>query len=305
MLVERSPVLLEIAVSLDKIVNENSLFEPSLADARACLDAGAAIVHFHQDYCLPPEEQVQQILRMHRAIRESHPDALMFAAPIATPMAGSPSVWEVHAHNIALAEAGLLTMMDVQTGRTVFHIHDDDGMPVKEWVTGHPDSEMIELMRFGREQQAALVLAMFNPAQMYLIHDYAARGLLPRGSVLKIWFGGRYRFGTDQIPGVAVALKPTVKALEAYVEAMEGMDLPWFVAATGDDILSTPVARRALELGGHLRIGIEDVSGATRMGNLELVEAAKALAASVGREVISGSRALDFLGVRFGQIAGV
>lgn len=298
-----TPVLLEVAVSHDRIVNEQSLYDPSLRDARACLDAGAAIIHFHQDYCLPPEQQIPQIVRMHADIRATHPDALVFAAPISTPMVDSPSVWQVNAHYKALLEAGLISMMDVQTGRTVFHVQDENGFPVSEWVVGHPDSELLELVTFAREHEVPMVLAAFNPAQMYLFREYAVRGLLPKGSVIKIWFGGRFSFGSDQKPAVAPSLKPTVKALEAYVEAMEGVGLPWFVAATGDDILGTPVARRALELGGHLRIGIEDVSGATKLGNLEILEEAKALARSVGRGVISGRSALDFLGISQRHVA--
>jgi len=45
------------------------------------------------------------------------------------------------------------------------------------------------------------------------------------------------------------------------------------------------VAYRALERGGHLRVGLEDYAGAVRKSNLELVREAVAICEQAGRPV--------------------
>jgi beta-keto acid cleavage enzyme len=68
---------------------------------------------------------------------------------------------------------------------------------------------------------------------------------------------------------------------------LDGVDIPWIVSVQGGVLLDTPIARYALERGGHLRVGVEDTAGATEMTNAETVQAAAGLAAAVGRQ---GSR---------------
>jgi len=69
------------------------------------------------------------------------------------------------------------------------------------------------------------------------------------------------------------------------------------VSAIGDDLLRTPVARLAVEAGGHLKIGLEDHSGDRRPSNEQLVEEAAALAAEVGRPVATCVQAAGILGL--------
>ena len=57
----------------------------------------------------------------------------------------------------------------------------------------------------------------------------------------------------------------------------------------GDPLLESPLARYALERGGHLRVGIEDAAGMSPLGNAEMVAAAVALARETGREVVQGA----------------
>ncbi len=290
-----SPVVIEAAVSRPGAGgHQESLYGPSLAGARAALDAGASVIHFHQDLYLTQKEQIAQIIRMHQEILATHPDALIYSAPLLN----EQSNWEINAHYPALAKAGCLSMIDIEMGRTLIPGCNDDGLPNSEWVNGHTFSECDELAAFAREHRAPIALGIYNPAMCYWIREYAKRDLLPKGTFVKIWMGGRYKSWSDREPTVPCALKPTIKALDAYLEALEGVGLPWTVAALGDNILETPVARYALEMGGSIRVGEEDVSGTTTLSNAQQVEAAVALAKSVGRQVVSGAEAKKFLGIR-------
>jgi 3-keto-5-aminohexanoate cleavage enzyme len=61
----------------------------------------------------------------------------------------------------------------------------------------------------------------------------------------------------------------------------------------GGAILDTPIARPALERGGHIRVGLEDHGSGP--ANLEQVERAVALCAEVGRPIATPTEARSIL----------
>jgi uncharacterized protein (DUF849 family) len=64
---------------------------------------------------------------------------------------------------------------------------------------------------------------------------------------------------------------------------LDDAPVPWAVAVLGGDVIESPVARLALERGGHLRVGLEDFD--TGPENVAQVEAAVRLCKDVGRPV--------------------
>ena len=93
-------------------------------------------------------------------------------------------------------------------------------------------------------------------------------------------------------------LPPTANALLAYLDMLEGTDLPWSVSVWGGDLMATPVARLALERGGHLHVGLEEHYDPEHSPtNVELVEQAVALAGEVGRPIASTADAVSLLGL--------
>jgi uncharacterized protein (DUF849 family) len=98
--------------------------------------------------------------------------------------------------------------------------------------------------------------------------------------------------------GVTFGLPPTRNALLAYLDMLEGTGLPWSVSVWGGDLMATPVARLALELGGHLHVGLEEHFDPDRKPtNLELVQEAVALAESVGRPIARQAETVAMLGL--------
>ena len=61
----------------------------------------------------------------------------------------------------------------------------------------------------------------------------AAQRPAPPGAMVKLYFGGELEFG----------LRPTVTALEAYLELLEPSGLPWSVAVLGGDVVGCGLAR--------------------------------------------------------------
>jgi uncharacterized protein (DUF849 family) len=89
---------------------------------------------------------------------------------------------------------------------------------------------------------------------------------------------------------------PIPEALDLYLAMLDGAPIPWAVAALGGSLLDTPVARLALERGGHLRVGLEDFDAGPE--NAAQVDAATRLCKDVGRPVASLGEAAAILGLR-------
>jgi uncharacterized protein (DUF849 family) len=118
---------------------------------------------------------------------------------------------------------------------------------------------------------------------------------MPAGSMVKLYFGGEWGLAARG-PGVSFGLPPTEHALRAYVEMLDGTGLAWSVSVWGGDLLQTPVARLALELGGHLHVGLEEHFDPERKPtNVELVQEAVDLCGVVGRPVASPADAAAIL----------
>ena len=95
---------------------------------------------------------------------------------------------------------------------------------------------------------------------------------------------------------MSFGLPPNESALIAYLDMLEGCDLPWSVSVWGGDLMDTPVAQLALERGGHLHVGLEEHFHYERKPtNEELVNEAVALCAEVGRPVATCAEAARIL----------
>ena len=71
--------------------------------------------------------------------------------------------------------------------------------------------------------------------------------------------------------------------------------MPWSISVWGGDLIETPIARMALELGGHLHVGLEEHAGDRLPTNVELVAEAVALAEDVGRPIANSIEAADLI----------
>jgi uncharacterized protein (DUF849 family) len=86
---------------------------------------------------------------------------------------------------------------------------------------------------------------------------------------------------------------PIPEALDLYLAMLSDRPVPWAVAVLGGSLFDTPIARLALERGGHLRVGLEDFDGGPE--NAAQVEAAVRCCDEVGRPVASLADAAELL----------
>jgi 3-keto-5-aminohexanoate cleavage enzyme len=128
--------------------------------------------------------------------------------------------------------------------------------------------------------------AIFEPGYLQVVMAYHRAGQLPQGAFVKLYFSeGRLLFGH----------RPSVKALDLYLDMLVDSGLPWGVAVLGGDVVGCGLAAEAVARGGHVRVGLEDFGGASAPSNVELVEAAVAVAHPAGRTVASCAEAAALL----------
>ncbi len=288
-----TPVIIEAAINggSSKRRNPNVPREPSeiIEDTYRCLDAGASIIHAHNsDYQLTGQAAADDYLAAWRVILRERPGTLWYPT-----LCGGGDVHEVLEHIEIISHEVPLRIGVVDPGSTNLGRPDDDGLPIGV-VYHNSYADIRTSFGFCQQHKLGPSLAIYEPGFLQTALAYFRAGRLPEGAMLKLYFGGPYgMFGKG--PGVSFGLPPTENALAAYLDMIEGTGLPWSVSVWGGDLIETPIARLALERGGHLHVGLEEHSGERTPTNETLVREAAALAQNVGRPIATPSETATLL----------
>jgi 3-keto-5-aminohexanoate cleavage enzyme len=285
------PLVIVASINGDRSKDDNPNVPRSDAEviecALACYDAGAAIVHAHpQDRAATGEQAAQDYLKAWGPIREARSGAVWY--PTLTKDLGG----EI-GHILALDQAIGMHFGCVDPGGVPFARLDGEGVPRGYFYTNSLDSIAADFAAL-RERNLGVQLAIFEPHYLRIVLAFHAAGKLPDGAVLNLYFSGAHGvFGLNSMP---FGLPPSEKALDAYLELIEGSGLPWTVSVWGGDLFDTPLPDLAIRLGGHIMVGLEPYFHASRTPtNTELVEQAVAMAKAAGRPVASRDEALAVL----------
>jgi uncharacterized protein (DUF849 family) len=286
------PVIIEAALNGETSRRRNPNVprtpEEIASDARRCLEAGAAILHNHNDDPVlqgSSRHSADPYLRAWQPVLDARPDALFYPT-----MGGGGShvtCEERYAHLPELCDAGVLRIGLVDPGSVNIGGFDADKLPAAvDVVYQNTLADARYMFDVCRELQLGPSLSIFEPGFLRVVIAYHRAGSLPRGALVKLYFGGeRALFG---LPG-------TERGLEAYLEMLNGSGLPWSVALLGGDLVESGLARLALERGGHLRVGLEDYAGPGTPTNEELIRGAVELAGKIGRQIASPVEAAEIL----------
>jgi uncharacterized protein (DUF849 family) len=258
-------------------------------DALACVDAGATVIHTHApNIAAPPEEATEQYAIAYRPVCEKHPGIVCY------PTTGlGATIADRYRHIELLADVGLIRAGFVDTGSVNLGGTTPDGLlPDSNYVYTNTFTDIAYKMKVCRERELGPSIAIFEPGFLRVVLAYHRAGALPAGALVKFYFSaGGYLGGGEPLWGApAIA-----EALDLYLAMLADAPIPWAVAVLGGSLLDTPVARRALERGGHLRVGLEDWDGGP--ANVDQVTAAAQLCRSVGREVATIEQAVGVLGL--------
>lgn len=291
------PVIIEAAINGggSKQRNPQLPLTPAeiIADALACLDAGASMIHAHnRDFSLTGAAAAADYLLAWRDILAQRPHTVWYPTS-----AGNAQTTCLELEHVAILQETLgLQIASVDPGSTNIGFADAGGLPVGATAL-NTYAGIRHALAFCAQRAIAPSLAIYEPGYLRTVLAYHRAGCLPRGSMVKLYFGGEWGV-TARSRGVTFGLPPTATALCAYLEMLEGCNLPWSVSVWGGDLLATPVARLALEAGGHLHVGLEAFYDPARFPtNAELVREAVALCAAVGRPVADAAQCRQRLGL--------
>lgn len=280
-------VIIECAINgaTSKRANPNVPVGPTevAADALACIEAGAAIVHNHIDrFGIDEREAADRYLEGWAPVLAARPDALLYP----TVHFGAVIGYE---HLIPLAQAGLRVGL-ADPGSVNLGGVDERGVPRGGLVYANSFDAIDRAFEICREHELGPSLAIYEPGFLRAALAWWRAGLLPQGSMFKLYFATERGY-----LGAPFGLPPTLTALDAYLEVLGDCDVPWAVSCVGGDVVRSDVAEAALQRGGHLHLGLEFFGGDRTPTNVELVNEAVDLCASLGLTVASPDDAAEIL----------
>jgi 3-keto-5-aminohexanoate cleavage enzyme len=258
-------------------------------DALACMEAGAAIVHTHtHEPARPPREGADLYRAAYEPILADRADAILY------PTIGLGATFEDrYGHHVHLAKAGAIRQGLVDPGSVNFGESGPDGRPLDvDFVYRNGPRDVASMVDHCSRLGLGPSVACFEPGFLRAIVAYHRAGLLPPGSLIKLYFLERgYLAGGEPHFGVP----PIREALDLYLAMLGDCGLPWAVAVLGGSLLDSPIAGWALERGGHLRVGLEDFPDAK--SNRDEVERARVLCEKYGRPLAMPAEAAVMLGL--------
>lgn len=247
----------------------------------ACVKAGAAVVHAHT---LDPDtgkqnSSVDNCAAFMGGIREQV-DAIVYPTAVDIPM---PEEWEQrYSTTVALSKQGLLEWGVLDPGSCNFSLSDAAAPPLfgKEGgVYSNPNGALelgIELAAQHRFHPAYACYEAGFIRHGAMLHRKQPAAPVP---VYRFMFSSAFTF----------SFPPEEWALEAYVRLVKKVapGSPWMVAGLAVNVL--PLIPRVVELGGHVRIGLEDAPFHSESSNVKWVEAAVRAVQAAGGEPATAS----------------
>lgn len=263
------------------------------ADALACLDEGASIIHTHvEDFMWTGDVAAAAYLEGWAPILSAHPDVILYST-----IAGGRGVETRFGHYRPLAKAGMrMGAMDPGSVNLATAAH--DGLPGPSsfvYATSYQDlAGLVEILDASRLGPS---IAIYEPGFLRTTLAYERAGKLPAGAFVKFYFAGDYNLLDGKRSDFTFGLPPTKTALAAYREMMAASALPWAVSVIGGCVTASGMTRLAIESGGHVRLGLEDFGGDRKPSNAELVAEVVAMANDCGRKIATSQEAAQILGL--------
>jgi uncharacterized protein (DUF849 family) len=286
------PLIIEVSLngSANKDLNSNVPYSDDeiVADAIACMEAGAALVHNHTAEPIfggSGKLDAEAYARPWRTLLSKRPDAIL--TPTMPVGQEGVAVDVRYSHITAMAEEGLLAQGLCDPGTFNLSIVGADGLFIgTDAIYRNDMNDSIYYVEKCRELNIGLSASIFEPSFLKFILAYYRAGKLPAGAMVKFYFGA------DNLP---FGMPPTAASLNAYLGMMGDCDLPWLVSSFGDDCVACGIAEEAIRLGGHVQVGLEPYSGGRTPSNVELVAEVVALAKQYDRPIATPAMAAKIL----------
>ncbi|WP_059411794.1 3-keto-5-aminohexanoate cleavage protein [Cupriavidus basilensis] len=238
------------------------------AEARACLDAGAAMMHMH---VRQPDGRHSLDAQLYRealaAVKQAVGDRLL--VQVTSEAAG---VYRA-AEQIAMVRE--LRPEAVSIGLREIAVPDI------------PEAELAAFLAWLARERVMTQIILYDAADVARWQALRARGLVPPGAWSVLFVLGRYAAGQVSSP----------RDLLPFLQVFDG-SLPWAICAFGQE--EHACVTTAAAFGGHVRVGFENNlklrDGSIASGNAALVRQAAEGARALGRPLASAAEARGLYG---------
>lgn len=254
--------------------------------AVACAREGASIVHFHAYD--PATGRQRDDYEIYAPIIErirSRADVicygtLPFAGSVDAPSPLTPA--QRYGAVDKLVRAGLIEWSVVDPGSTNISHYTDIAAGKEGFVYANPESHVRYGLQLAQQHRITPSYAIYEPGFMRLgaaLHRAYLGAPVP---IYRLMFSQHIAFG----------FPPAGWALDAYLQLLEieQPGAPWMIAGLGVEL--GDLMRRAVQRGGHVRVGLEDAPMGCTQGNASLVREART------RIETAGGRLADAAAVR-------
>ena len=254
-----------------------------VAEGIACVQAGAAIVHAHA-YDEATGRQIQNP-DIYAAIIDgirSKVDAIVYptipSAGLGAQAGERLTAQQRFAHIEELARRGLIEWAAVDPGSTNFSLVDDLREDKPGFVYLNPEEDIRHGLRLAMRYGLHPSYAIYEPGFVRLGATLHWRESCP-APVYRFMFTSGYTF----------SFPPEDYALTAYLKLLDQVapGAQWMVAGLQVDVMA--MIPRAVQEGGHVRVGLEDAPYGCEQSNLQLVESAAQKIANVGGELATAT----------------
>ncbi len=297
-----TPVIIESHINgrRTKEMNPHTPIKPDeiIKDAIECWDAGACAIHAHpSSFELKGEAAGKDYMESWETILKERPDMLWL------PTTCNPAILEGDEcgleHYEWLKKHANLRVGCIDPGMTVFASDFDEEKGhlnafAYPWTTEMINNQVDLLIR----NNLGMIWGVYEPGYLRTALQYIKRGRYTKGSSIDFYLIGDYGLNSTD-PVNTSGMPPTLESLYYYLDMIAGLDLPWYISIWGEGSFNTrPVIKRAIELGGHIKVGLEMHYDPRRNAtNLELLKETQEIAREVGRPIATHEQALEILGL--------
>ena len=290
------PLIIEVAMNelMDKSSNPHVPYGPEEVslDAAACVEAGAAMLHFHARDAQTGDQLWTST--------ETYVDAMrrIFALGVAREVLFYPTYeWlteEKLTHVIALKHDPdvRLALAALDVGAVLLNGFDPVARKFEraDWGKVFTHEQTVWFLDLCRGHGLRVYSGCAEPGHLRHLLAYRDMGLLDPPLVLKFFTAEHAPYG----------LPPGAKSVHTYAELLDELmgdtEPVWFVHCYGAAIL--PMAAEAIALGGHVRIGLGDETfDDEKPTNAALVARVVEMARAAGRPIASPGEAREMMGL--------
>jgi 3-keto-5-aminohexanoate cleavage enzyme len=262
-------------------------------EAIRCWEAGAGAIHAHNtSFDLLGENAFKDYMRTWETVLQKHPDITWYPTTCNNLrlLPGENGL----EHVAYLNDHANARIACVDTGLTLFATDTDtDGYLIGPEF-GFNYERVASQWRMLRERGIPMVYGVYEPGHLRHAMHYVNAGLSTPGSMWDFYLIGDYGL-TGMTPIGTNGMKPSLESLYYYLWMIEEAKVkhPWYISIWGQGALDdTGILRRAIELGGHIKTGLELFYDPARQPtNLELLQQAQEIAREVGRPIATHQEA--------------